>query len=137
MCWSKNGGAGHVCVVQEIKDDSTVKTAESEWNGVVYAEYIRRKGDGNWRSGCYWMGDDYRYLGCIANPALEEEMRYNTIEELPKWAKNTIMKLCRAGIIKGSGKYFDEDGFPTDLDLSMDMLRILVWNDRAGLYDNL
>lgn len=28
----------------------------------------------------------------------------------------------------------DADGYPTDLDLSLDMIRVFVTNDRAGLY---
>jgi len=55
----------------------------------------------------------------------EESMRYNNIEELPHWAVETIRKLISKGYLKGDG---------TSLDLSADMLRILVINDRAGVY---
>lgn len=80
MCWLKNGSAGHCCVVRTILDENTIITAESEWNGVVYHEYTRRKGDGHWREGCYWMGSAYRFIGCIKNPAFEVENM--TIDEL-------------------------------------------------------
>ena len=63
------------------------------------------------------------------------ENRYNEIKELPEFAKPTIKKLCDKGIIKGKGQKKDADGRPADLNLSYDMLRLLVWNDRAGLYD--
>lgn len=57
----------------------------------------------------------------------EEEMRYQNIEEIPKYAKETIQKLIDKKILKGN-----ENG----LDLSEDMIRILVINDRAGIYEN-
>ena len=50
---------------------------------------------------------------------------YDTIEECPAWAKPTIEKLVNKGYLNGSG-----DG----LDLSYDMMRVLVINDRAHLY---
>ena len=64
----------------------------------------------------------------------QEITRYNTVDELPKWAKPTIEKMIAKGILKGGGKK-DESGKPTDLDFSKDMLRMAVYNDRAGLYD--
>ncbi len=48
-------------------------------------------------------------------------------ENMPEWAKPTIQKLMDKGVLVG-----DEDG---RLGLTMDMLRIFVANDRAGLYD--
>ena len=51
--------------------------------------------------------------------------RYNTVSELPKWSRDTIQKLLDKGILTGG---------TAGLDLSMDMLRLLVINDRAGLY---
>ena len=55
----------------------------------------------------------------------EQEMRLNTIEELPDWAVPTIEKLIGRGHLRGTGN---------NLDLSLDMLRLLVINDRAGLF---
>lgn len=52
--------------------------------------------------------------------------RFNTIEEMPTWAKDTIVKMCEKGFLNGTG---------AGLDLSLDMIRIYVTNDRAGLYD--
>ncbi len=52
---------------------------------------------------------------------------YNHIDEVPEWAKPTITKLLTKGYLKGN-----EDGA---LNLDMNMLRILVINDRAGVYD--
>jgi len=55
----------------------------------------------------------------------EIELRFNKIEELPQWAQPTIEKLVREGHLRGTG---------SDLDLSMDMLRLLVIHDRAGVF---
>lgn len=52
--------------------------------------------------------------------------RYNTIEEIPEWAKPTIQKLVDASILNGTG---------AGLDLSMDTIRILVILDRAGAFN--
>ena len=58
----------------------------------------------------------------LANP-----MIYNFIDDnMPEWAKPTIQKLVDKGYLQG-----DENG----LNLTDELLRILVINDRAGLYD--
>lgn len=57
----------------------------------------------------------------------EEEVRYQRFEEIPEWGKPTVEKLMKLELLKG-----DENG---NLDLSHDMLRIFVIEDRAGLYD--
>lgn len=64
----------------------------------------------------------------------ENVTRYNTMAELPSWAQPTVEKLIRMGAIQGSGASLDADGNPTDMDLSHDMVRLLVINDRAGAY---
>ncbi|WP_409969636.1 CHAP domain-containing protein [Bengtsoniella intestinalis] len=64
----------------------------------------------------------------------EEEMRYNKVSEMPAYAQTTIKKLIDAGHIQGSGTVFDEDNRPADVDLSLDMIRMFVVNDRAGIY---
>ena len=50
---------------------------------------------------------------------------FNTVEEVPEWAQSTIKKLIDRGFLRGDGQ---------GLDLSLDMVRLLVINDRAGLY---
>jgi N-acetyl-anhydromuramyl-L-alanine amidase AmpD len=55
-----------------------------------------------------------------------EITRYNTIEELPDWAKPTIQKLVDKKLLSGDGK---------SLDLSADMIRVFVVLDRNGTFD--
>ena len=64
----------------------------------------------------------------------EDVKRYNTMNELPDWARPTIQKLVARGCIRGNGAPLDTDGNPTDMDLSLDMIRSFVINDRAGAY---
>lgn len=59
---------------------------------------------------------------------LTMEKRYNTINELPSWATDTIRKLVEKKILQGDDK---------GLNLSEDMLRIFVIHDRAGIYNNI
>ena len=55
-----------------------------------------------------------------------EEVRYNTVEECPSWARETVQKLIDKGYLGGNGQ---------GLDLSHDMVRVLVIQDRAGNFD--
>jgi len=53
-----------------------------------------------------------------------KEIRYATVAELPPWAQKTVQNLMNKGYIA------DTD----NLDLSLDMVRILVINDRSNMY---
>ena len=58
-------------------------------------------------------------------PRPRQEKRYDTLEELPGWARRTVEKLYRCGYLMGNGE---------SLDLSEDMIRILVILDRAKVF---
>ena len=64
----------------------------------------------------------------------EQKVRYNKLSEIPKWAQPAIEKLVRNGFLNGSGTVKDENGFPADLDLSLDMVRILVVLHKAKVF---
>lgn len=55
------------------------------------------------------------------------ERIYHYSQELPDWAASTIQKLVDKGFYQGSSK--------ADLNLPETLMRVLVINDRAGLYD--
>ena len=58
---------------------------------------------------------------------LKSKMIYAWVDDnMPDWAKSTVTKLMRKGYLKG-----DDEG---KLNLDDNMLRILVINDRAGIY---
>lgn len=58
----------------------------------------------------------------------EDMIRYNTIEEVPSWARGTVKEMMDAGLISGIGG--------GNLDLSADMLRMLyvMWHMRDTRY---
>lgn len=60
------------------------------------------------------------------NHGQHQEKRYDTVEQLPGWARKTIEKLYRCGYLMGNGE---------SLNLSEDMVRILVILDRAKAFD--
>lgn len=63
----------------------------------------------------------------IVNNVLDtREKNYSSLKDIPVWAVKTVEKLINKGALKGS-----DEG----LDLSYSLLRMLVINDRAGLYD--
>ena len=55
------------------------------------------------------------------------EKVYHYTTELPDWARPTIQKLLDRGLYNGAGK--------DDLNLPETLMRVLVINDRAGLYN--
>lgn len=56
----------------------------------------------------------------------ENEMIYKTLEDIPAWGKSTIEKLIEKKALQG-----DENG---NLNVSNDLLRMLVIHDRLGIY---
>jgi murein DD-endopeptidase MepM/ murein hydrolase activator NlpD len=58
---------------------------------------------------------------------VEKLERYDTLEQVPNWAKPTIKKLLDKKLLLGDNK--------GNLALSDDLIRMLVINDRAKLYD--
>lgn len=73
-------------------------------------------------------------LGEEENEDMNTGKRYDRIADMPEWAQGTIMRLCDAGILEGKTTERDRQGRPAALDLSEDMIRMFVINDRAGLY---
>lgn len=51
---------------------------------------------------------------------------YNNVDQVPSWGKATVTKLVEKGFLKGTGP---------GLDITHEMLRLLVIQDRAGLFD--
>ena len=70
------------------------------------------------------MGKEIQELKEATTPVI-----YDYIDEnMPDWAKPTIQKMKDKGFLQG-----DEEG---RLGLTMEMLRLFVTNDRAGVYDH-
>lgn len=79
-------------------------------------------------------------VGAVRAKDLTEEVtaemvdRYDTVAGCPSWAQATVDKLVALGYLTGNSGKVDDQGRPADLDLSRDMLRILVICDRAGVF---
>ena len=103
MVWKGgNTGEGHVAIV-EMDLGNRVVTSESEYYGKQFVIY-KRFGDG-WKSGCYWMGASYTYLGCIKNPAVKPEEKDMTKAETEQLIRDMfpgLMAAYLAGLAKQS-----------------------------------
>lgn len=56
----------------------------------------------------------------------DDSVRYKYYDDMPDWAKPTVSKLVKKGYLKGEGGGV--------LNLTEDILKVLVVNDRAGCY---
>lgn len=56
---------------------------------------------------------------------------YRFVEDLPDWGKPAVNKCIEKGFLTGAGK----EAGKTIINLTEDLLRTIVINDRAGLYD--
>lgn len=59
---------------------------------------------------------------------LEDESmkRYNTMSEIPGWAQPAVKQLIQEGRLNGKSGKKDAQGYPADLDLSEDMIRLII-----------
>ena len=95
-----------------------------DWTGkncpriLIDSAYIKNGINWEWfinKVKSYFEGDD------------KVEKVYNWTLEVPEWARATVQKLLNKGYLSG-----DEKG---ELELTETALKVLVINDRAGLYD--
>ncbi len=56
------------------------------------------------------------------------EKYFENLEDVPEWGRETVKKFVEKGVLKGDGK---------GIDINYTMLRLLVINDRTGLYKDL
>ena len=103
-------------------------------NIICHAEGYKQGIASNHGDVTYWFTkhgktmDDFRY---DVKEFMEQEdndnMRYKYYDDMPDWAQPTVSKLVKKGYLKGEGSGV--------LNLTEDTLKVLVINDRAGLYD--
>ena len=92
MVWK--GGAtaeGHVAIV-EMMCEKEIVTSESEYYGKPFTTVKRTNEDGNWRTGCKWMTQSYKFIGCIINPGTEDDMTKAETEALIRELVPQIIK---------------------------------------------
>lgn len=64
----------------------------------------------------------------VAKDEEGKEKVFAALEDVPEWGKPTVKKLLGRGVLNGTG---------ANLDISYTLLRLLVINDRAGVYDTI
>lgn len=103
-------------------------------NIICHAEGYKQGIASNHGDVLYWFSkhrktmDDFRrdVKAYMEHGQEDEEMRYTYYEQMPDWAKPTVSKLVKKGYLKGEGGGV--------LNLTEDSLKLLVINDRVGLY---
>lgn len=85
MVWQKGNtlsgkdGAGHVCVVEKIVNENKIITSESGYNAKnAFWTQTRTNTNGNWGA-----GPEYKFRGCIINPAVNEGYFINGFDYSP------------------------------------------------------
>lgn len=97
-----------------------------DWKSFPDMPHIQWDNGGEWTSGMILAGKLPPEMPLLGKNGEEEiVMRYNTVEECPEWARATVQKLVDSGFLSGNG---------TGLDLSHDMVRLLVILGRAGVF---
>ena len=97
-----------------------------DWKSFPDMPHIQWDNQGAWTSSMILAGKLPPEMPLLGKNGEEEiVMRYNTVEECPEWARATVQKLVDTGFLSGNG---------TGLDLSHDMVRLLVILDRAGVF---
>lgn len=95
MCWRKgrthntSDGAGHVCIVEEVFEDGSVRTSESNYGGTLWFSKIRR---------APYPIAGQSFQGFIYNPYIKDDSNKKSIEEIAqeviqgKWGNGEIRK---------------------------------------------
>lgn len=96
-----------------------------DWKSFVDMPHIQWDNGGEWTSAMIRAGKLPPEMPAWGEKEEEIEMRYNSVQECPSWAQATIQKLVTKGFLNGDGN---------GLDLSYDMVRMLVILDRAGMF---
>lgn len=123
--WQDNGVGDntgvpdHVGIVCSVSEDNTIAIIEGNYSDTVKYRYIKVNAR-NIRG--YGLPDYAKWAKQHSQKEEDKVVRYNTIEEMPKYYQEDIRILVKAGIIKGR-----EHG----LDLSEDMIREAIWLGRA------
>ena len=98
-----------------------------DWKSFPDMPHIQWDNGGEWTSAMIRAGKLPPKMPTAEKKRQEDdEMRYHTVRECPEWAKATVQKLVDKGLLSGDG---------SDLDLSHDMVRLLVVLDRANAFE--
>lgn len=63
MCWGKEGGAGHVAIVEKVNSNNSVYTSESGWgSSAIFWNQTRTNSNGKWGCGAGYYFRCFIYL---------------------------------------------------------------------------
>lgn len=100
-----------------------------DWKSFPDSPHIQWDNGGVWTSAMIRAGKlppEMPLWDAENNEQEESDVRYNSVNDCPDWARNTIQKLVDQGCLNGDGE---------GLDLSHDMVRLLVVLDRRGVLE--
>lgn len=110
-----------------INDPASTKDKRLNGDPATFREEVR----------CYWLVDARAYNHPTEENKEEDDevVRYERLGNIPTGShfRDIVDDLMTAGIIAGDGS--DPDGNNDVIDLSHDMVRMLIFNYRAGVYD--
>ena len=96
-----------------------------DWKSFPDMPHIQWDNGGEWTSAMILAGKLPPEMPRCAQQK-DEKLRYDTVEDCPQWARASVKKLVERGCLAGNGK---------GLDLSEDMVRLIVILDRALVFD--
>ena len=123
MVWEGKGSlAGHVASVEQINSDGSVLTSESGYNHFDFRNYTRIKGNGNWG-----LNSNFKYLGCIINPANPKPEPKPTPSDYPF-----------NGIVKKGSYLYNENGskYPSPAKVNRNVEVLGEQGNRYKVYGN-
>ena len=150
ICWSKGkvgksaDGAGHVAIVEDIAADGTIITSNSGYGskrfytqtlkppyslsgyklqGFIYLPIDKKEDD---KMTAQELKEFNNLKARVAALETQASPQFDTLAAMPKYAKPTVEKLIKKGYLQGTGGA---------LDLSTQLLRLLVILDRSGAFD--
>lgn len=62
MCWKRNGAAGHVAIVEEVRNAESVLTSESNYGGAAFFNANRQNTNGRWGLNSNYEFECFIYL---------------------------------------------------------------------------
>lgn len=132
MCSRKRADGSYYILPETVANAATLAKGIMQRYGIDTEHVVRHYDVTGKRCPMPWVDDPAQWTAFLAtltpkNTTTDEEdeddmVRYNTIEEVPSWAQDTVRALVDAGALGGVGG--------GNLDLSMDMIRGMVIGKR-------
>ena len=85
ICWSREGEAGHVAIVEQINEDGSIVTSNSAWGGQFFYTQTLTKESG------YTWSDNYVFQGFIYNPYASSDIPPSYIKTKKKKKFNFVL----------------------------------------------